>query len=112
MRYQYILRITGAEPAEIGRVLGKASSDDAGDWSLVLDEGPNDPPTPFVDVFFRVLEGRFGALEQVGVARNDITVWVLYEYDQQCNLEFPATDLERLGNAGISLCVSCWQAPG
>lgn len=109
MRYRYILRIAGEDPAQIARVLG-ASSVEPGQWALALEEGPNDAPVPFVEVFMGLLEGRFDALEGIGVSRDDITIWLLYEYDEQCNLEFSASDLKRLGDSGISLCVSCWQA--
>lgn len=112
MQYKYILRVAGAAPAEVAKVLGRASSDDVGDWNLVLEERRDDPPTPFLDVFFGLLDGHFASLERIGVSRNDITVWLLYEYDEQCNLEFSAADMKRLGDAGISLCISCWQVPG
>jgi hypothetical protein len=111
MEYKYILRIAGAEPAEVTRVLGRAPSDDVGHWNLVLKEGPEDVPTPFLDVFFEVLDGHIESLERMGVSRDDITVWLLYEYDEQCNLEFSAADMKRLGDAGISLCISCWRGP-
>jgi hypothetical protein len=111
MQYKYILRIAGAVPAEVAKVLGRASSDGAEDWNLTLDEGRDDAPVPFVDVFLGVLDGHFTSLERIGVSRDDITVWLLYEYDEQCNLELPAADMKRLGDSGISLCISCWQSP-
>jgi hypothetical protein len=111
VKYKYILQIGGAESADVARIMGEPSTGEAGDWCLVLNEGPDEPPTPFVRVFLGALENRFGSLEQIGVTRDNITMWVLYEYDYQCNLEFLATDLKDLGEAGISLCISCWHAP-
>jgi hypothetical protein len=110
MQYQYILRIVGKNSSEIARILGPSSDPTEQWWAFQKEEGPSDPPTPFVDVFLGVLQDKFSALENIGVARDDITIWLLYEYDDQCNLEFSARDLKLLGNARISLCVSCWQA--
>jgi hypothetical protein len=110
MHYKYILRIAGATRAEVANVLGRASSEDTEDWNVTLEERQDDAPTPFLDVFLGLLDGHFASLERIGVSRDDITVWLLYEYDEQCNLEFTAADMERLGRSGISLCISCWQA--
>jgi hypothetical protein len=111
MRYKYILRIEGAEQKDIARVLGKPSSNESGSWTLEFEEGSNDPPINFVDRFLELLDNKFDFLDSIGVSRDDITIWLLYEYDEQCNLEFSSKDLMRLGEAGIGLCVSCWQAP-
>jgi len=110
MRYWYTLRIQGATRERVASVLQKPSSEESGHWAFELKEGPDDPPIPFVDIFLGLIGEKYGLLESVGVSRDDITVWLLYEYDGQCNLEFPATDLKRLGEAGITLCVSCWEA--
>ncbi len=110
MRYNYILRIANAARAEVAHVLGRESSDDTREWNWFLDQRADDEPIPFVDVFMNLLEGRFTCLERLGVTRNDITVWLLYEYDEQCNLELSAQDMRRLGEAGVTLCMSCWQS--
>ena len=109
MRTFYILRVGGASREDVARVLGIASTSDMGYWECELKEGASDPPIPFVERFTALLAGKFEALEKVGVSRDDINVRVLYEYDEQCNLEFPPQDLRLLGQAGIGLCVSCWQ---
>ena len=87
------------------------SSGELGDWQIELLEGENDPHVDFVDVFLGLLKDNFEALEGIGISRDDIAIWVLYEYDGECNLTFHAADLMRLGEAGIDLCVSCWQSP-
>jgi hypothetical protein len=95
----------------VAHVLGRKSADEVGDWSLVIEEKQEDPPAPFVEEFLAVLDGHFDALAAIGVSRDDVTAWVLYEYDQQCNLEFTPEVMTRLGAVGISLCISCWQGP-
>jgi hypothetical protein len=111
MKLEYHLRIDSEHPAELDRILGVGSRGPGGGWQIVRREGPTDPPVAFVDEFLSVLDGKYEALEGLGINRDRITMWVLYEYDQQCNLEFNPDALKRLGNNGISLCVSCWQAP-
>jgi hypothetical protein len=109
MHYTYILRIGGATRQHVADVLEVPSSQDEGDWSFELRESPNDPPTRFVDIFLGLLADKFGALEEIGVSRDNIAVWLLYEYDGQCNIEFQPDDLRMLGEAGITLCISCWE---
>ncbi len=56
------------------------------------------------------MEGKYELLATIGIERKDITIWMLYEYDQQCNLEFDPIRMKRLGDNGIGLCISCWDA--
>lgn len=62
----------------------------------------------FIEYFLSILEGKYTQLENIGVSKDSITVWLLYEYDQQCNMEFSPKDMYNLGKQGITLCVSCW----
>jgi len=64
----------------------------------------------FINEFMDILEKHYEELESVGVARDAISVWMLYEYNQQCNMEFNPKDMKRLGDNGITLCISCWEA--
>jgi hypothetical protein len=57
-----------------------------------------------------VLEKHYEDLESIGVTRDAMSVWMLYEYNQQCNIEFNPKDMKRLGDNGITLCISCWEA--
>jgi len=63
----------------------------------------------FINNFLDILEPKFPELEKLKIERSDITIWFLYEYDQQCNMEFNPNDMKRLGENGITLCISCWQ---
>lgn len=62
----------------------------------------------FVSQFLSILEGKYDALANIGVMRNNISIWMLYEYEDQCNMEFTPQETKTLGEAGITLCVSCW----
>jgi hypothetical protein len=109
MKYIYSLRIGGADSDAIAQVLGRRSDRPGSGWVFELREGADEPPVDFVGRFLAILEGKDEALAAIGARREDLAVWVLYEYDEQCNLEFSAADLLRLGERGIALCVSCWQ---
>jgi hypothetical protein len=110
MKRIYSLRISGADSDSISQVLGTRSVGPGPGWQWELEENADDPPIDFVSTFLTLLEGKYEALAEVGVARRRIAVWLLYEYDEQCNIEFSPDDMKRLGEAGIVLCVSCWQS--
>ena len=63
---------------------------------------------PFVDFFLKILEGNYLKLEELGIQRENISVWMIYEYDSQCNMEFLPEQMYKLGKEGIVLCVSCY----
>jgi hypothetical protein len=53
--------------------------------------------------------GDYDKLWRIGIRTEDITIWHIYEHDGQCNLEFDPQRMKRLGENGITLCVSCYQ---
>ena len=65
-------------------------------------------PTNYIKYFLSLLDGKYNQLEEIGVERDSITIWYLYAYDGQCNMEFSPQDMYALGKEGIVLCVSCW----
>jgi hypothetical protein len=64
----------------------------------------------FIDQFIDLLDGKYEELAKVDIQRNDIIFWKYYAYDGQCNLEFTPKQLKKLGDNGIRLCISCWDA--
>ncbi|MBB1283659.1 hypothetical protein HRH25_04665 [Flavisolibacter sp. BT320] len=80
-----------------------------GDWIYEVEDNATGPYYDFIDRFISILEPNFSLLAKIGIATEDITFWCLYAYDQQCNLEFHPKELKRLGDFGISLCISCWE---
>ena len=56
------------------------------------------------------LEGKYEELQKLGITNKDISIWVIYGYNNQCNMEFEPNTLERLGKRGIKLCISCYEA--
>ena len=78
-------------------------------WELEKTIEEEDAYVNCIEYFLDLLEGNYEKLSLVGVERDDISIWLLYEYDQQCNMEFLPHNLKRMGENGIVLCVSCWQ---
>ena len=56
-----------------------------------------------------LLESKQQQLVQHGFDFDEVSIWYLYEYSGQCNMEFEPQDLKRLGNLGVRLCISCWE---
>lgn len=67
-------------------------------------------PKSHISDFLDLLEGKYQQLAEIGVRREDITVWKYYEYDGQCNMEFHPDETKRLGENGIVLCITCWES--
>ncbi|MGN1305719.1 MAG: hypothetical protein ACI4YB_11865 [Oscillospiraceae bacterium] len=54
-----------------------------------------------------LVEKNKGILLNLGVNFSESEIWMVYYYDKQCNMEFDAVLLERMGKLGLKLCVSC-----
>jgi len=79
-------------------------------WSyeVVLEEEPE--YYNVIDRFLSKLQEKYEMLEELGIQRKDITIWLIYGYNNQCNMEFAPETLKYLGENGISLCISCYEA--
>jgi hypothetical protein len=78
-------------------------------WGLEVVQEEEQEYFDFINYFLDLLEDQYIRLEQIGVLREHISIWMIYEYNNQCNFEFIPRDLKRLGENEISLCVSCYE---
>ena len=78
-------------------------------WQISIFEHADDPPVDFVSRFLGIIQGRFAKLAEIGVSRLDVNILILCEYEDQCNLTFSPHAQKKIGDAGISLSVSCWR---
>ena len=78
-------------------------------WELEKIIEEEDAYVNYIEYFLDLLDGNYEKLSLIDVERSDISIWLLYEYDLQCNMEFLPHSLKRIGENGIVLCVSCWQ---
>jgi hypothetical protein len=77
----------------------------------VTDYLPDDPEgTVFYDEIawlLNLVEKNEEELIRLGVDFSDSQIWMIYYYEKQCNMEFDAGLMERMGKLGLKLCVSC-----
>lgn len=108
----YSLRIVHSDDNKnttISEILGVSSNYPEVGWGLEIVEDDNDLQTNAIEYFLKILDNKFQLLENIGIQREDISIWLLYEYNDQCNIEFIPSVLRSIGDFGLSLCVSCWQ---
>lgn len=82
---------------------------DGDSWVYEVIEREDDDYYDFINRFLDILDGKYSELRNIGVKTENISIWMNYEYDQQCNIEFSPKQMKRLGTAGIGLCISCWE---
>jgi hypothetical protein len=103
-------RLQIAVPSEkikiIDKILG-VKTNNTHSWELQHIQ-KEDECIHFINYFLSILDGKYNRLEEIGVTRDCISVWMIYGYDSQCNMEFSPEDMYCLGKEGIVLCISCY----
>lgn len=56
------------------------------------------------------VESEMEDLVNLGVCFSESAIWMIYSYEKQCNIEFDADLLQRIGKLGLKLCISCEEA--
>ncbi|MBQ9484231.1 MAG: hypothetical protein IJU82_08575 [Ruminiclostridium sp.] len=78
-------------------------------------DAPDDlPEYPDRPIFYKeiawlldLIENNKNIFLDSGVVFSESQIWMLYYYDKQCNMEFDAGLMKRMGDLGLKLCVSC-----
>jgi hypothetical protein len=91
---------------EILNVKSEKTNGDSWIWIVVQEE--HDDYFDFINIFLNILTSKKEELSEIGISFSDITFWMIYWYDSQCNIEFDAERMKRLGDYGIGLCISCY----
>lgn len=78
-------------------------------FSIEVTEEENDPYFDYINFFLDIIEDKYELLEKIWIKKEYISIWRLYKYDNQCNMEWSAKDLKRLWDNWITLCASCWE---
>ena len=105
--YNSITKILDLKPLKFENT--KDSDNQFSLWAYEIQEGDNNPYFDFIHEFLNILEPKFLDLEKLGILKDNILLWLLYEYDQQCAMEFHPKEMKRLGDSGIHLNIDCWQ---
>ncbi|RZK47954.1 MAG: hypothetical protein EOO99_11865 [Pedobacter sp.] len=106
----YEIRINCNEQGkkDIEKILGVSSDDSSIGWSLTIEES-SEQFYDALNIFTDLISSNLQELNKAGIKTDMITFWYLYEYEQQCNMEFWPDITKRIGELGIVLCISCWE---
>ena len=77
-------------------------------WWYQAVQKETDASSDFINFFLDLLEPNFEKLSQLGISKSDIIIWMVYEYDKQCSMEFHPQEMKRLGENGISFNIDCY----
>ena len=94
--FKQISKILNLEPIA-SEGLGKLKTEQYVIWTYSVETNDEEPYFDFINRFLDILKPNFENLFQIGIKREDISFWHLYEYDQQCAMEFMPKEMERLG---------------
>ncbi|GGH14687.1 hypothetical protein FAZ19_07245 [Sphingobacterium alkalisoli] len=78
-------------------------------WGYGLQHDDQDPPIDYINIFLDILEPNFDKLKKIGINRDDISIWRIYEYKEICSMEIAPQETKRLGDNGITLCIDCFE---
>jgi len=93
---------------ELEKILGKANSSIGNGWNFIIDEGSSSYNTA-LEHFILLMSENLDVLKSINISMNQVTIWYMYEYEGQCNMEFSPDITASLGRLGIFLCISCWE---
>lgn len=107
MRKFITLKIETDNVPVISELLNRKSTGliDSGYWEMELIENVGNELSEIL-LFY---EDAKPTLLKNNIDTIDVSIWILYEYEQQCNLEFDLVTLKALSKLGIQLCISCWE---
>ncbi|NCI45794.1 hypothetical protein [Sediminibacterium soli] len=77
-------------------------------WQYEITEEENDF-TNAIEILTNQIEDNLNALRKLDIEIDDVSLWYLYEYDGQCNMEFSPAELSAISKLGLTLCISCWE---
>ena len=112
--YIYRLQILSSKSyseEQLNNVIGVSSNFPHADWGIEIIQSDENFSGILV-YFLSLLEGKYEKLESIGISREDISIWVLYEYEGNCNMEYDPVSMKKIGENGIVLCISCWEKEG
>ena len=97
--YIYRLQILSSKSyseEQLNNVIGVSSNFPHADWGIEIIQSDENFSGILV-YFLSLLEGKYERLESIGISREDISIWVLYEYEGQCNMEYDPVSMKKIG---------------
>lgn len=104
------LRIRTKSKVEIVNKIMKKKSHTKYDnsWSIDINATKKKSYWEVLNTLIDLVENKIPALQLEGIQKDDVTLWLICGFSGQCNLEFNPKTLERIGNNGITFCISCY----
>jgi hypothetical protein len=106
--YRLLIQCDIEQSKKLDIILCKSNDDPELGWSFIIEE-TSIQFTKALNIFVDLIGNKIGKLEEIGITTDLITFWYMYEYEQQCNMEFWPEITKKIGDLGIVLCVSCWE---
>ncbi|MFV0530508.1 MAG: hypothetical protein ACK5MD_03630 [Flavobacteriales bacterium] len=106
----YVLKIN-TEPehySKISNILGVSPTNRKAFWEFSIDED-NDLYTNSINWFMDLIELNFKNLKNLGIKKEQISLWFYKPYQGECSMEFSPEEMKRLSDNNITLCISCWE---
>ena len=87
------------------------NNETSGLWMFEVEASELNPYPKILNQFVDLIEIKLPILNNIGVNKDDITIWLLIESDgeEQTNIEFNAELLLKLSKTVVSFCISSWQ---
>ena len=86
------------------------NNETSGLWMFEVEASELNPYPKILNQFVDLIEIKLPILNNIGVNKDDITIWLLIESDgeEQTNIEFNAELLLKLSKTVVSFCISSW----
>ena len=105
--YEAITEIIGVNPTKTSPSKFDTNAFDT--WWYQVIESEHDSSIDFINIFLDLIEPNFDKLANLGIQKSNILIWLVYEYDKQCSLEFHPQEMKRIGELGIGLNIDCFE---
>lgn len=92
---------------EVSKILGVDVSNFENGWCHEFDLKQLTYPDAIKEII-ELLQDKYDDLENLRIRRENISIWLLFETENQNNFEFDPALLSMIGNEGLTLCISTW----
>ncbi len=82
-------------------------SDEPSIWTYQIEREDEEEYFDFINLFIDMVEPKFDELLKLGIDKENILIWLVYVYTEQCALGFSPDEMKRIGDTGISFNIDC-----
>ena len=104
--YNQVTNLLGVTPQKYEKTKFD-KSDEPRIWTYQIEREDEEEYLDFVNLFVDMVEPKFDELLKLGIDRENILIWLVYVYTEQCALGFSPDEMKRLGETGISFNIDC-----